>query len=129
MNEEEMKPETWEMRVKLAARSMRGGRPSPDVSPTLHMWLWLTFHLALSHLHPSMQASFLTGPSGCQLRFSTRRQTFTPPHVTFPPILRSNRRSRFLIMVHLWYSILLHNRDIYFREMLAGAPGLTVELL
>lgn len=45
---------------------------SPDVSHTLHMWLWLTFHLP-----PSLPPSVLTSLSGCQRCFSAWRQSFT----------------------------------------------------
>lgn len=50
-------------------------RSSPDHSHTLHMWLWLTFHLSLAlplSIHPSLLASL----SGCQPCFSARRQSF-----------------------------------------------------
>lgn len=39
-----------------------GYKSSPDVSPTLHMWLWLTFHLPPS-LYLSIHPSLVSHPS------------------------------------------------------------------
>lgn len=59
--------------IKLSTEWRRSG---PDVSHTLHMWLWLTFHLPPS-LYPFIHPSLLTSLSGCQRCFLALRECFT----------------------------------------------------